>query len=317
MEKYYFIELQLTTEIEDSIDYQAHENYYCQGIEEFSLEESQVDEILGERSYSGGDVPESVIYEVEEVVKSKFIQKKYYFENHGHASRFQNFVHEKYKVESQIITQDIQDWNEVWKKNYAPIFVNSEVEIIPEWEKDKITPKAKNQIYIYPGQGFGTGSHETTFLCLKIFSELEGKFTNCLDFGCGSGILGIGFKKLQPAKVVDLYDIDPDALENCRQNIQLNDFQDDDFGIYLPIQRDFIERKYEVVFANILLNVLLHEKEYLTTSLVSGGHLILSGLLNGQEDEVIEAYTKINNSLKHIKTEFKGDWVAVHLRLEN
>ena len=309
--------LNLSPELEDSVDYQAHENYFCQGVEEFSLEEFQVDEILGERSYSGGDVPLSVINEVEEVVKSKFIQKKYFFENYGHAARFLSFTNDKYSLDGKLVEEEMQDWNEEWKKSYVPIKVNDIIEIIPEWEKDNFKSTSKEQIYIYPGQGFGTGSHETTFLCLKIFSEIHGKFEDCLDFGCGSGILGIAFKKLCNAKKIDLYDIDQDALENCIQNIELNDYKKEEFNLYLPEQREHINQKYEVIFANILLNVLIQEKKYLTSHLHPGGHLILSGLLKGQESEVIAEYQKLNPSLDHIKNEYKGDWVAVYMRLRD
>ncbi len=315
MQEYYFIEVSVPLDLEDSLDHQAHAKFMCQGVEDFAIEEAKVDEILGERSYSGGDVPESVIYEVEEVLEDEGTLKKYFFDNKGHASRFKHFLLETYKLDSKLISEEIKDWNEEWKKTYAPILVDESLEIIPEWEKGKYQSSSKNQIYIYPGQGFGTGSHETTFLCLKLFTTLNlNKSSTCLDFGCGSGILGIAHALINKNAGIDLYDIDPEALENCKQNIELNDLDQSSFNLLLPSERTQIEKTYDVVFANILLNILLLELDYLANSVNEGGFLILSGLLVPQEEEVLRSYLSKNKELKHLKTEIKGDWIAILLQ---
>lgn len=314
MDMYYFLEVKIPLHIEDEVDQVAHQKFSSTGIEEFSIEEAKVDEILGDRSYSGGDVPEGVINEVEQTLKEEGIDKKIYFSTSAETQKFKAYLQENYDLQSKIYEFETKDWNAEWKKSYSPIVVNEDLEIIPEWEKENYKSNTKNQIYIYPGMGFGTGSHETTFLCLKLFME---KFSaskaldSCLDFGCGSGILGIAYKLIDPKGLVDLYDIDAEALKNSEQNIVLNDMKIKNFNLLLPIDRQSIERKYSVVFANILQNVLLLESKYLANSIKANGCLILSGLLIGQESEVIKSMIEKNPRIYHLETITKGDWVAV------
>jgi len=163
--------------------------------------------------------------------------------------------------------------------------------------------------------GFGTGSHETTFLCLKLFLDILGDLPyqkSCLDFGCGSGILGIAFSLIyEDISPVHYYDIDQVALKNTLQNMEINKREQKYAKLLLPNQRDEINRKYSLVFANILQNVLLAEAKYLANCVEVGGYLILSGLLKGQEQEVIANMTMENKNLLFVKTVTKNDWVAV------
>ena len=315
--KYYFLEANIPVEIENEVDESSRSEFLCQGIEEFSIEEAKVDEILGERSYSGGDVPESVIDDVVKRLGEEGTSKKFFFLTQEATKKFQSYLKEKFNLESEVKAEDIKDWNTEWRKSYQTIKVGEHFSIIPEWEKPKHKITSKN-LFIYPGQGFGTGSHETTFLCMKLYFEMlvdkSYSIKTCLDFGCGSGILGLATLKVNPSMVVDLYDIDKSAIENSKQNIDLNELQKTSLKLLLPNDRAQIGKKYDLVFANILQNILLLETELLSKSLERNGHLILSGLLKGQEEEVIKKYLQANSNLVHVKTEHKGDWVAVLLR---
>lgn len=314
MEKYYFVTASLPLDIQSEVEEFAQNSCNCQGIEDFSLEEAKVDEILGERSYSGGDLPVSVLTEVEGVIQSEDAPKKYYFSLKEDALKLKKLL-DSNKLACTFHEEDIKDWNEEWKKGYSPILVGPELEIIPSWEKETYTSKSQKQVYIYPGFGFGTGSHETTYLCMQLMLEsLDTDGNECLDFGCGSGILGIAYREFKDKSPIDLYDIDSEALENCKQNLELNSVDRDGVNLLLPKDRKVIEKKYDLVFANILQNVLLLEKDYLARSLKNNGALILSGLLKGQEDEVIEQYKSINPDLKFVKCVQKNDWVAVLMR---
>lgn len=311
---YYYLEAIVPAESENLIDSQAHKEFNCTGIEEFSIEEGKVDSILGDRSYSGGDVPTSVINEVEATLKNESTSKKYYFGTEKEVLIFKNFLKDDFSLDSTFITEEIKDWDQEWKKTYSPISVGEELEVIPEWQKESYKSDAEKKIFIYPGRGFGTGSHETTFLCLKHLLNIlreNNKLDSCLDFGCGSGILGIAYKMFYEHSLIDLYDIDPEALENSIQNIELNDYKTSEFNLLLPKDRKSIEKKYSLVFANILQNILLLESEYLANSIEDGGFLILSGLLKGQEVQVIQEIEKKNNKVTHIETLEQGDWVAV------
>lgn len=293
-----------------SLETLAVEDFSAMGIEEFSLSEEEVDSILGERSYSGGDLPQEVLDEVEGKVLSGPVNLRVFFSDENSATSFQALVSKNFLCEAQVEKHQSQDWNAEWKKHYRPIKVNEFIEILPSWEKDQIST-TREKIFIYPGMGFGTGSHETTFLCLKLFTEhlLNSDLKDCLDFGSGSGILGLSVFKFFPDAKVDFYDIDPEANKNCYQNAEINGLQNNAFRLLLPEVRHKLLKEYDLVFANILENILIHEANNLIEMTRQNGHLILSGLLKHQATGIIELYS--SKGLKLIKHEEKGDWSAI------
>lgn len=161
--------------------------------------------------------------------------------------------------------------------------------------------------------GFGTGSHETTFLCLKLLFETSFNFkgVTCMDFGCGSGILGLALRKIQKDSFVDLYDIDQGALDNCKQNVDLNEVSETGIRYQLPEHKQEFLKSYDIVFANILKNVLEFESDCILSLLNPKGSLIVSGLLNGQQEDIIDLYTKKLETLEYKKILVQGDWVAL------
>ncbi|MBA2403998.1 MAG: 50S ribosomal protein L11 methyltransferase [Bdellovibrionales bacterium] len=292
----------------------AVEEFKALGIEEFSLTEAEVDAILGERAYSGGDIPESVLDEVESTVLGRPANYRYFFGTMADAENFKSHCQKQVLAEIQVEEHEEQDWNAEWKKHYAPILVNNKFEIIPSWMTD-YQSKAAQKIYIYPGMGFGTGSHETTFLCLKLLTEeLDFPLKSVLDFGSGSGILGLATFKFFPEAQVDFYDIDPEANKNCYQNAEINQLEKMSFRLLLPEVREKLKPQYDLVFANILESILMLEINYLIQVTRPGGALILSGLLKPQVDGIIQAYTAGGMTLKR-KLE-KGDWAALYFTKE-
>lgn len=294
-----------------SLESHAVNEFETIGIEEFSLDEPEVDELLGDRSYSGGDLPQEVLDEVEDRVLKGPVNYRFFFSDKKNASEFYQFVKTECLCESQLEEKKSEDWNAEWKKHYSPISVNDLLEIVPSWVNDHKS-LSKEQIYIYPGMGFGTGSHETTFLCLKLFTEhvLKNKIETALDFGSGSGILGLSVFKFFPEAKVDFYDIDPEANKNCYQNAEINNLQDKAFRLLLPEVREKLQPQYDVVFANILESILMLEKEALIAHTKS--YLILSGLLKHQAKGIIELYSASGMSLlEHAE---KGDWAALIFR---
>lgn len=295
------------------------DHFQCSGVQDYSIDEKRVDEILGERAYSGGDVPDEVVDEVTGQAQSDEGSTLIFFFDQDSAENEAERCHQSLqkKYSNLGITKEekkVEDWDAQWRLHYKPIHVSSELSIIPEWEMSET--KKDNEVYIYPGQGFGTGGHETTFLCLKLFLEIESvqlEEKNCLDFGCGSGILGIAAIKLRKM-YVDFCDIDKSALENTLQNIQLNLNQEQQNGHRLVIRERFKSQgPYQLVFANILKPVLISEKPVMIEQLAKGGHLIISGLLNEQVEEVIQKYQEFSV----IKIVSKGDWSAALLVRES
>jgi len=315
--KFNFVLVQYTrdnVELTEQINAYALEDFECDGIEEFALEEARVDEILGERAYSGGDIPESLIDEVQAATLDQdTVTYKYFFYQGNfdeNAKDFVTFLKQNFaNLPLYEAQKDFEDWNAEWKKFYTPIIVSSRLEIIPEWLKETRESSPATKVYIYPGMGFGTGTHETTYLCLALFDKISEQIDEkspCLDFGCGSGILGIAALKTKNMPTL-FCDIDKSALDNCVQNIVLNFEGKNLEGTQLVIRERFkADKQYKVVFANILEHVLLLEKETLLNSVEKGGYLIVSGLLNHQVENIVRNYP-----LKKVEVLSKNDWSAI------
>jgi ribosomal protein L11 methyltransferase len=315
--KFNFVLVQFSrsnVEKSDLVNAYALEDFNCDGIEEFSLEEARVDEILGERAYSGGDISESLIDEIQAATKDQdsFTYKYFFYQNdfENNTADFVCFLKEKYAELPLFCAQkNFEDWNAEWKKFYFPIIVSDRLEIIPEWLIESRKESQAQKIYIYPGMGFGTGTHETTYLCLSLFDKISDQLnsaSSCLDFGCGSGILGITALKIKQMPTL-FCDIDKSALDNCVQNLVLNFEGENLEGSKLVIRDRYVVEKYDLVFANILENVLILEREVILNSLNKNGFLIVSGLLNHQVDTIIAQYS----SLECLTTVSKNDWSAI------
>jgi ribosomal protein L11 methyltransferase len=299
----------------------AQQSFACDGVEEYSLEEKDVDKILKERAFSGGDVQLETINVMEEGVQSdQIFSIKFYFSSGDYTQRAETFTKElSLKYSNHIITNktlDYEDWNQTFRDHFQKIDVSDRLKIIPSWEKTFENSNDPEKIFIYPGQGFGTGNHETTYLCLKLYDDLIPEYNiqknlSCLDLGCGSGILGIAAIKLNNFKV-DFVDIDKTALENTLQNISVNFESDLDGNALILRERFKVASKYQLVFANILEHILIEEKEIILNSIDSGGHLIISGILNHQEETIIDAF----RPLKMLKIEKKNDWSAILFKKE-
>lgn len=307
----------LTQETVTSLIQTAINELQCRGAEEFSLSEPAVDELLGERSYSGGDLPLNVLQEVDQMA-NRSAGLKFYFDGedaHNLANIFCKFVFESVGQSPTIESHANEDWNNTWREHFKPIPVSNVLTVVPSWESAEWkTPE--RAIFIYPGQGFGTGNHETTFLCLTALSNIvisrrwreSVDKVNVLDFGCGSAILGLA-SGLMIGKntIVDLYDIDPTAIENAHQNISWNAHILSEFKTYLPSQRQNLKARYKLVFANILAPVLEDEADYLTSILDYSGFLIISGLLTHQVEEIEKMYLA-RKEIRLVEKLTKGDW---------
>lgn len=295
----------------------ALESFSCGGIEEFALDEASVDQILGLRAYSGFDIPDDVFREVEnETVKRFGLHFKFFFYDEDAKIQAQAFLSKTQNDHSELSLslqeEEWKDWNAEWKKHYKSLEISKRLKVVPEWEKEENWKNNQGAVYIIPGMGFGTGNHETTCLCLKFLDELKlPNMSHCLDFGCGSGILGIAAMKIHQS-LVDFCDIDRKALDNCFENIKLN-FEEKNLEGQRLVARDRYsapKNYYQLTLANILEPVLMEERDLLIDSLAPQGWLIVSGLLFDQLDGIIKLYTS-DQKLSFIKQEIKGHWGAI------
>ena len=141
-------------------------------MEEFNLSESEVDDILGKDALLGAEVSEAIIEKIEKSVESgKVFLVKYLFLKEDEAKSFQDFLgHLEVPPVTDLKRNIFEDWNQEWKKHFKSIDISPRLKVVPEWERDQ---NLEGKIIINPGMGFGTGSHETTFLCLKFLDELK------------------------------------------------------------------------------------------------------------------------------------------------
>ena len=178
-----------------------------------------------------------------------------------------------------------QDWERSWMDNFQPLRFGQRLWIVPSWHQPP-EPQAVN-LHLDPGLAFGTGTHPTTALCLEWLDGQSLHDCNVLDFGCGSGILAIA-ALLLGAKQACGTDIDPQALEASRDNATRNGIDTARFPLYLPSEMP--ADTFDLVLANILAGPLVQLAPTISQHVRQGGHLVLSGILAEQAEEVRAAY---------------------------
>ena len=177
-----------------------------------------------------------------------------------------------------------RDWIKHSRSQFREILISDLLRIVPPWLP--AVGFAGRTIIIEPGSGFGTGSHATTQLCLRWMETYLQNEQSLLDFGCGSGILGITADKMNASKTIGL-DIDHQALDNAERNRGLNKSGTEFFHLDDYDSSD----TFDIVIANILSNTLIGLKRTLFSRIKPGGVLLLSGILSDQAVEVISAYS--------------------------
>lgn len=175
-----------------------------------------------------------------------------------------------------------QNWVQLTQSQFDPIQIDARIWIVPSWHSAP-DPAAIN-IEMDPGMAFGTGSHPTTRLCLQWLSREVKTGSSLLDYGCGSGILGIVAARLGAQPVLGV-DIDPLAVEASQANAERNGVQAEWRDSSQPIAGQF-----DMVVANILTNPLCVLAPAIASHVKPGGLLALSGVLATQAEQVIRAY---------------------------
>ena len=207
-----------------------------------------------------------------------------------------------------------EDWLHAWKRFYRPIPVGRSLLVVPAW----LEPPHEDRtvILIEPGTAFGTGMHPTTRLCLEALEDLVRPGEPVIDLGCGSGILAIAAAKLG-ARPVLATDIEPNALEETRNNARRNRVEDH-IHVLLGSVTDILTgeapvRQAPVVVANIFAEVLAELLDQGLARLVTPhGHLVLSGILEEREGLVQRAAERQHLSLVNRAQE--DEWVCLQYR---
>lgn len=217
-------------------------------------------------------------------------------------------------MEIAVSETEDKDWINNWKQYWKPFRVADDIIIKPTWE----TLEEKNEndlvIEIDPGTAFGTGSHETTKLCIQGLRKYITDETVLLDVGSGSGILSIIGLKLGAKSALGT-DIDPNAIHAMYENAEVNGFTEEEFVVKIgniiddqTLQEEVGMEKYDIVVANILADVIIPLSTEIGKHLKKDGLYITSGIINMKRDEVKEAIEK--NGFTIIEENEMGEWVS-------
>ena len=216
-------------------------------------------------------------------------------------------------------TED-KDWINNWKQFFHPFTVD-EILIKPTWEEVPEGMEGKVLIQIDPGTAFGTGSHETTQLCIRQIEKYLKQFENAqiLDVGTGSGILGIAALKLGAAHV-KATDLDDNAAEAVQDNLKSNGLTADQFEMVCgnliddpEIQAWAGEEQYDIAVANILAPVIILLQAEIAPHIKHGGIFITSGIIDTKEQDVLAAFAA-NPEFEVLEVNHQGEWVNVTAR---
>jgi len=197
-----------------------------------------------------------------------------------------------------------RDWARAWMDRFQPMKFGRRLWIVPSGMEAPTDPRAV-VLQLDPGLAFGTGTHPTTALCLRWLDACDCRGLVVVDYGCGSGVLGIA-AALSGARRVVCVDNDPQALEATAANAARNGIAD---RIVCQDPAGFSERGADLVLANILAGPLKSLAPVLLDSLRTGGEIVLSGILEEQAGRVAEAYRPVCGTLDH---ETLDGWVRLH-----
>ena len=176
------------------------------------------------------------------------------------------------------------DWVRKTQAQFGPLRVTDRLWIVPSW-REPVDAGAVN-VRLDPGLAFGTGSHATTLLCLRWLAQNVAQHASVLDYGCGSGILAITAAKLGAGKVAGV-DVDPQAIAASRANAVANGV-----SVKFGLPDELPAQAFDVVVANILANPLELLAPLLAQRVRTGGHLVLSGILEAQAGRIAAVYAR-------------------------
>ena len=211
-------------------------------------------------------------------------------------------------IECEGMNED--DWSESWKQYYKPIPLGK-VTIVPAWEEYEARD-GEVVIKMDPGMAFGTGTHETTRLVMRIMQDEVKGGERVLDVGTGSGILSICASKLG-AKSCNAYDIDPVAVKVARENAERDGCHNITVGVSDLLKNVDLEGgKYDVCVANIVSDIIIRMMPDLKNYIKKEAPTVLSGIIESRAQEVRECVLKCGYEILHEERE--NDWVALLIK---
>ncbi len=210
------------------------------------------------------------------------------------------------KAEISVSVVDEEDWANNWKQYYKPVYIGKNIVIKPLWESIE-SKDGQVVIELDPGMAFGTGTHETTKMCLEIMETTLKKGDTVLDIGTGSGILSIAAVKMG-ADSCCAVDIDPMAVKIVGENADINGVSEK-INTVVGNLADKVSGKYDLVVANIIADAIIALSPDVKQFMKKDAKYITSGIIKFRLDDVLDTLKKCGFTVEEIKTD--GDWTAV------
>lgn len=202
-----------------------------------------------------------------------------------------------------------EDWSTSWKAYYKPEKVGQKIVIVPSWEEYEPKPE-EIVVTLDPGMAFGTGSHPTTVLCIKLLEKYLQKGDTVIDVGTGSGILSIAAAKLG-AKEVYAYDVDTVAVRVAEENVRENNVEHIVSTSYNDLLAG-VDIKADLIVSNIIADIIIKLVPQADHCLVAGGYFIVSGILIERWPDVYQALTKQGLTITEMNQ--MDEWVTAVAR---
>lgn len=227
-----------------------------------------------------------------------------------------SFLKERYDAEgiSTEIDENVcknADWENNWKKYFKPMPVGERLLIRPIWEEE-YEAGGRAVLHLEPGLAFGSGTHDTTRLCLETLEKYAYPGKTVLDIGCGSGILSVATLLLGADSAVGV-DIDALAVKTAKENGKTNGFDEPRFTVFQGSTTDKVTGKYDIIAANIVADIIINlcgnVKDYMNPDAV----FITSGIIEPREQDVLAAFEA--NGLEVIARHESGGWLCFETKV--
>ena len=205
------------------------------------------------------------------------------------------------------------DWENNWKKYFKPMPVGKRLLIRPIWEQE-FDAGNRAVLHLEPGLAFGSGTHDTTRLCLESIENYAENGKTMLDIGCGSGILSVAGLLLGADTAVGV-DIDALAVKTAKENGETNGFSEPQFTVLQGSMTDKVSGKFDIIAANIVADIIVMLCENVKNYMNPDAVFITSGIIVPREDDVVAAFEK--NGLEIIARHESGGWLCFETKVKS
>lgn len=207
-------------------------------------------------------------------------------------------------LQYSVAKHENKNWNEIWEANFDPVKVDEFCMVRADFHNRDYS--VTHDIIINPKMAFGTGHHETTYMMIQAMSQLDFEDKKVFDYGCGTAVLAILAHKMGSRDILAI-DIEEEAATNSLENCEVNAIEGID--IRQAVLDDVADASYDIILANINRQVLLDSAERLHTLLAHDGVLLISGILQEDQEKVKQCYINAGFQLKHMAQ--RGNWLCI------